>query len=626
MSAIGDASRGDRWATTQSAWAHLLLDGFARAGVRDVIISPGSRSTPYVLAAHRHPELRCRDIFDERSAGFFALGQGKASGQPSLLICTSGTAGAHYLPAVMEASLSRTPLLVLTADRPFELQECGANQTVDQLKLYGAHVRRFLHLGLPDSSERALRALRRTAVQAVAIACAPDPGPVHVNAPARKPLEPASNDGAGKGGKRADELDRRYARLAGESVTRVAAPRAGPDPEAVREVAERLAEASRPLFVCGPAPLEQAEGADEIRRLAAGCRVPLAAEATGQLRFGHDDANGSTDGVFAYFDPIYRSASGRERLRPDLILQLGGTPASSGLLQLMAETAGDSDAFRIVVAPFGWPDPESSADLLVRSDPAAFAGAVADAVNKHEAPAHASAVLRQDWMASVRRADEIASQAIESELAEAGDDLSEGAIARAVPRALPPEGLLALGNSLPVRQVDAWCPPGRGPARVLSQRGLSGIDGLVSGAAGACSRSGRPTVLLVGDVSFLHDLSGLAAARDVEAPFAVVVVNNEGGRLFEELPIAGRPDLADALPHFTTPHAASLQHAAALFGGHFAAPTTLSGLRSAVETALSTAGCTVVEARVPASGAVEQNERVRRAVNEGLEALETGSA
>jgi 2-succinyl-5-enolpyruvyl-6-hydroxy-3-cyclohexene-1-carboxylate synthase len=615
MSTIEDSSRGDRWAATQSAWAHLLLDGFAGAGVRDVIISPGSRSTPFVLAAHRHPELRCRDILDERSAGFFALGQGKASGEPSLLICTSGTAGAHYLPAVMEASLSHTPLLVLTADRPFELQECGANQTVDQLKLYGAHVRRFLHLGLPDSSERALRALRRTAAQAVAIARAPDPGPVHVNAPARKPLEPAADDGAGKGVERGDELERRYARLGSEPVTRVAAPKTVPDPEAVREVARRLDEVSRPLLVCGPGPLAQAEAADAVRRLAAGCRMPLAVEATGQLRFGHDDANGSTDGVFAYFEPVYRGASGRELLRPDLILQLGGTPASAGLLQLLTETAGDPDVFRVVVAPFGWPDPESSADLLVRCDPAAFAGALADAVEKRGAPTHASANrFRQDWLESIRRADEIASRAIESELTEAGDDLSEGAIARAVPRALPPDGLLVLGNSLPVRQVDAWCPPGRGPACVLSQRGLSGIDGLVSGAAGACSRSGSPTVLLLGDVSFLHDLSGLAAAHDVEAPFAVVVVNNEGGRLFEELSIAGRPDLADAMTHFTTPHTASLQHAAALFGHRFAAPTTISGLFSAVETALSRAGCTVIEARVPASGAVEQNERVRRVV------------
>ena len=174
MSRSADPGRHDQWAATQSVWARLLLDGFVQAGVREVIISPGSRSTPFVLAAHQHPELRCRDILDERSAGFFALGQSKASDEPSLLICTSGTAGAHYLPAVMEASLSHTPLLVLTADRPFELQACGANQTVDQLKLYGEHVRRFFHLGRPDSSERALRALRRTAAQAVATARAPD--------------------------------------------------------------------------------------------------------------------------------------------------------------------------------------------------------------------------------------------------------------------------------------------------------------------------------------------------------------------------------------------------------------------------------------------------------------------
>lgn len=622
MSASDDRGRGDPWAATQSAWAHLLLDALARAGVRDVILSPGSRSTPFVLAAHRHPELRCRDILDERSAGFFALGQAKAGGEPSLLICTSGTAGAHYLPAVMEASLSHTPLLVLTADRPFELQECGANQTVDQLELYGAHVRRFFHLGRPDSSEHAMRALRRTAAQAAAIARAPDPGPVHLNAPAREPLEPAPEEGAAGAGDQAGELERRCARLLRESVTRVAAPKTGPDPEAVREVARRLAASRRPLLVSGPAPLAQAEAAGGVRRLAARCGMPLAAEATGQLRFGSASAGGADDLLFAYFDPIYRSASGRERLRPDLILQLGGTPASAGLLQLLAEIAGDPEVFRAVVAPFGWPDPESSAGLLVRSDAASFAAAAADAVGGGGAPADAAADRsRPDWRELVRRADEIASGAIERELAEAGDDLSEAAVAHEVPRAVPRDGLLALGNSLPVRQVDAWCPPGVGPARVLSQRGLSGIDGLVSGAAGACSRSGRPTALLVGDVSFLHDVNGLLAARGVEPPFVVVVVNNQGGRLFEELPIASRPDLAEALPHFTTPHDASLQHAADLFGVRFAAPTTVSALRSVLEVALATAGCTVVEARVPATGAAEQNLRVRQAVEEALRSL-----
>ena len=652
MSSCRDLGGSDGWAATQSVWARLLIDAFAKAGVREVVISPGSRSAPFVLAAHRHPELRCTDVLDERSAGFYALGQAKVCGEPSLLLCTSGTAGAHYLPAVMEASLGYTPLIVLTADRPFELQECGANQTVDQLKLFGDHVRRFFHLGRPDSAERALRALRRTAAQAVALSTAPRPGPVHLNAPARKPLEPTRGAGAGEGREVGgdtrhaaqerrdhtqewrDELEQLHDRLASEPITRVAASASTPEPGAIREVAERLHAARRPLLVFGPAPPTSSEAAASLRHLAALGRLPLAAEATSQLRFGYDGANDLR--FFGYFDPVYRSASGRERLRPDLIIQMGSAPTSTGLLQLLADTAGDPDVYRAVVAPFGWPDPESSADLLVRSDSGAFADAMLDALAQDGAEGVRAARGDGDvdrggpdpeaWMRAVRRADEIASRAAESELAEAGDDLSEGAIARAVPRALPREGLLVLGNSLPVRQVDAWCPPGRGPARVLSQRGLSGIDGLVSGAAGACSRSGSPTVLLVGDVSFLHDLSGLAAARDVEAPFAVVVVNNEGGRLFEELPIAGRPDLADALPHFTTPHAASLQHAAALFGTRFAAPNTVSGLRSAVETALSTAGCTVVEARVPASGAVEQNERVRRAVNEALDALEAEPA
>ncbi|MEJ2310879.1 MAG: 2-succinyl-5-enolpyruvyl-6-hydroxy-3-cyclohexene-1-carboxylic-acid synthase [Gemmatimonadales bacterium] len=641
MSACRELDGSDGWAAAQAVWARLLIEALVTAGVSEVVISPGSRSTPFVLAAHRHPGLRCTSVLDERSAAFYALGQAKVCGEPCLLICTSGTAGAHYLPAVMEASLSHTPLIILTADRPFELQACGANQTVDQLKLFGDQVRGFFHLGRPDSAEPALRALRRTAAQAVAISLAPQPGPVHLNAPARKPLEPAREATAAEGREsRAetsldsqewrDELERRGERLVGEPLTRVVPPASTPEPEVVREVAERLRVARRPLLVCGPAAPTYSAAAAALRRLATSSRLPMAAEATSQLRFDQDGTSEST--CFAYFDQVYRSPAGRERLRPDLILQIGGPPASTGLLQLLADAAGEPDIFRVVVAPFGWPDPQSSADLLVRADSRAFASAVVAALEgglgegvpgaRSAGAADVGDVSRAAWIGAVRHADEIVSRAIDRELAKAGEDLNEGAIARAVPLALPRGGMLALGNSLPVRQVDAWCPPGRGPTCVLSQRGLSGIDGLVSGAAGACSRSGRPTALLIGDVSFLHDVNGLLVARDLEVPFAVVIVNNEGGRLFEELPIASRTDLGEALLHFTTPHAASLPHAADLFGVRFAAPPTVSDLRSVLEAGLSTPGCTVVEARVPASGAVEQNRRVRHAVDEALEASE----
>ncbi len=611
-------------ATIQWTWARLLLDALAAAGVREVVISPGSRSTPFVLAAHRQPALRITDILDERSAGFYALGQAKASGEPSLLLSTSGSAGAHYLPAVMEASASHTPLLVLTADRPTELHGCGANQTADQLKLFGAHVRGFFHLGPAETAGPALRALRRTAAQAVSLTRCPLPGPVHLNAPARKPLEPARTNADA----RRDELERLVERPGVAPVARVAEPVPAPDPEAVREIAERLAGASRPLIIAGPAPIPTASAASSaLRRLASAARVPLVAEATSQLRFGAD--RGGTAPSFAYFDPVYQGSAGRARLRPDLVLRFGGAPASGGLLRLLDEIAEREDSGPIVVASYGWPDPQSAADLLVRADPAALAVAVVERLAAGPAPGGSSAGARRSagtgsdsarerWLDEVARADRAAEEAIERVLAAAADELTEGAVAREVPVALGREALLALGNSLPVRQVDAWCPPGGGPARVLSQRGLSGIDGLISGAAGAAATSGRPTALLIGDVSFFHDLNGLLAARGLELPFVVVVINNQGGRLFEELPIAGRAEFADAMPHFLTPPDASVEHAAAVYGHRFASETTVSGFRTSLQAALATAGCTVLEARVAPGGATRQNARVRRDVEASL--------
>ena len=610
-------------ATIQWTWARLLLDALAGAGVREVVISPGSRSTPFVLAAHRQPALRITDILDERSAGFYALGQAKASGEPSLLLSTSGSAGAHYLPAVMEASASHTPLLVLTADRPTELHGCGANQAADQLKLFGAHVRGFFHLGPAEAAGPALRALRRTAAQAVSLTRSPVPGPVHLNAPARKPLEPARTDADARRGELERLLERRVA-----PVARVAEPVPALDPEAVREIAERLAGASRPLIIAGPAPISTASTASSaLRRLATTARVPLAAEATSQLRFGGD--RGETAPAFAYFDPVYQGSTGRTHLRPDLVLRFGGAPASGGLLRLLDEIAEGEDSGSIVVAPYGWPDPQSAADLLVRADPAALAAAVVERLAAWPAPGGSSAGAdrsagaesdsdRQGWLDEVARADRVAEEAIARVLAAAADELTEGAVAREVPVALGREALLALGNSLPVRQVDAWCPPGGGPARVLSQRGLSGIDGLISGAAGAAATSGRPTALLIGDVSFFHDLNGLLPARGLELPFVVVVINNQGGRLFEELPIAGRAEFADAMPHFLTPPDASVEHAAAVYGHRFASETTVSGFRSSLQAALATDGCTVLEARVAPGGAARQNARVRRDVEASL--------
>ena len=228
-------------------WSELLVDSLAKAGVRDVVLSPGSRSTPFVLAAAKHPLLRCFDVIDERSAAFFALGQAKAAGRPSLVLCTSGSAGTHYFPAVIEAAMSFTPLLLLTADRPLELQDGAAPQTIDQLKLFGDHVRGFFELGLPDLAAGPLRALRRRVVQSVHAAQWPTPGPVHLNARARKPLEPqaAANDSE-------REMAQRAQALAATPIPHVHGARMVPSPEGLDALASRLASAERPLIVAGP--------------------------------------------------------------------------------------------------------------------------------------------------------------------------------------------------------------------------------------------------------------------------------------------------------------------------------------------------------------------------------------
>lgn len=568
------------------AWAALLLDTLERAGVRDVVISPGSRSTPITWAAVKNPRLRTWTVVDERSAGFFALGQAKASGRPSLLVCTSGSAPAHYFPAVIEASQSFTPLLVLSADRPLELQECGAPQTIDQTRLFGAHARAFFELGLPDESDAALRALARAAVAAVERA---HDGPVHLNARFRKPLEPALPSPAD------EALARRIASL--PAPARVFAPASVPAPEAIAAAAEAIARAKRGLVIAGPAPLQARAAAEPVLRLAEAAGFPLLVETSSQLRAGAPRA-----GRIDHPEAILRAASFRRGHRPDLIVQIGATPTSDGYARLVDESACE----RIVVSPHGWPDPSSSASMIVRAQPGAFASGVL-ACLRPRGP--------DSWAESFARAEAIARRAIDAELA--SPPFWDGHVARAVTAGAGEGSLLMVGNSLPIRDVDTWGGPvGAG---VLSQRGANGIDGLISGAAGAASVTGRPVTLLLGDLSFLHDLHGLAAAREIGAPLAIVVVQNHGGRIFEQLPIAEAAGTAEWMGFWTTPIEADLKHAAALFGHRHVRVGSEGALAGALAEAHRREEVTVIEAEVPPHEGGERSRRLRDRLEKELD-------
>ncbi len=582
-----------------TAWARLLIESLVQAGVRDAVLSPGSRSTPFTWAALQCAGLRCHVVVDERSAAFFALGQAKASGRPALLVCTSGSAAANYLPALVEATLARAPLIVLSADRPLSLQRCGAPQTIDQTRIYGEHAKRFVELGLPDAAPAALAALQRVAAQAVADSLAAPAGPVHLNARADKPLEPAlAADDAGRA------LDAAVDALIARGPTRIARPVATPDPATLARVAEACAQAPRGLVVCGPIGLDRAPSSDAVAALVAATGYPLLAEATSQLRFGAS-ARWLCDG----FDALLSSARFRAGPAPGVIIQIGAAPTSRAFDACVGAWYG---ARRFVLADGGWPDPWSGATEIVLGDLDLAVRGLANAVAARE-PAHDAA-----WQRRFSDGSALAWSAVEAEIGGSDAALGEGGAVRLAVDAIPDGGLLALGNSLPVRLVDATC-PARARARrigVWSQRGANGIDGVTSGAVGAALASGRPTTLIIGDVGFLHDVGGLWAARLVTTPMVILVLDNDGGRIFEQLPIAALPG-ADLAP-WITPPGLDLSHAAALYGLPFRRATTARELSAALAAAGAHAGASVIQAVVPPSGAAAALAAIRARVDEAL--------
>lgn len=585
-------------AEIQTEWARLVIDSFVQAGVADAIISPGSRSTPFVIAALEHEGLECTSAIDERSAAHYALGQARSLLRPSLLICTSGSAPANYFPAVVESSEAGVPLIVLSADRPPELHGCGANQTTEQVGLFGAKVRFFANLGEPREDELSLRAARRIIAQAVSEALGAKPGPVHINAQARKPLEPVPVP---------NELHARVDAVLAEPLTQL--HRARPlDPKLVElvpsllidSVAESLDSAARPVILCGPADLRNAMFVDALDELAERSGAVVLAETSSQFRCW---ANSRALGAF---DTIWQTANGRSLGRPDFVLQLGATPVSRGWERICAEDR----IRRIVVHPWSWADPRSDAEAIVQADIGSFLVGLCDAKYHPDR-------RQPEFLPGFEWAESAVWDEVTAILDQAGDALTQAGAARALVDALPSPSALVLGNSLAVRDVDNWAPPSDKLLRVHSQRGVSGIDGVVSGAAGVASVVEGSTTLLIGDVSFLHDINGLELASRLDGPLVVVVINNEGGQIFQQLPIA-QQGKESWLSYFTTPHGADLESVARVYGCAFDRASTVSSFRHALENAYGRRGCTVVEAVVPPQSALDQGRELIRRVDRAL--------
>jgi 2-succinyl-5-enolpyruvyl-6-hydroxy-3-cyclohexene-1-carboxylate synthase len=581
-------------AAIQTIWTELIATTLADAGVTGCVVSPGSRSTPLVAALAREPRIELVTVIDERAAAFFALGAARATGTPQALVCTSGTAAAHYLPALVEASMAGVPLVAITADRPPELHGCGASQTIDQIKMYGDFVRGAIDLGAPSEGELALRAVRRKILQAITLAHGPHPGPVHIELPLRKPLEPAAPT---------TDAERALARLAGQlaGAVRIAPPTLAPDPGATAELAAAIAREPDGVIVAGALPAGFAAARAAVFTLAARVGYPILAEAGSQLRFGP-----RPDGVVFvdHFDLIPPAALPV----PRLVIQLGSEPVAAAWPAWTGRLA-QAGAARWVLAGHRWHDADSSARGVILGDVAAAIELVTRGLAAHApAPRAPSGEAALGW----RTAEARAAQAIDAALD--GHPRSEAAMIRAALGALPAGATLQIGNSLPIRVVDQVCSGGGTPRIVLTQRGAAGIDGSIASAAGATC-AGQPVLLVLGDVSFAHDLGGLYAARSALAPgarLAILVIDNRGGQIFAGLPIA-RAQPADAFErHWITAPELDPAAVAAALGIRATTAASPTGAAAAIAHALATPGVTVIHAPVTASGAHD----VRRAALE----------
>jgi len=551
---------------------YLLLRAFcdelARCGLEHACTSPGSRCTPIVLSLVRESRIQCWSHLDERCAGFFAVGAAKASGRPVAVTCTSGTASANLAPAVIEAFWARVPLIVLTADRPPELRDVGAGQTIDQLGLYGDAVKWFFELGVHDATPDRLRWIRALACRAYWTALDGRSGPVHLNIPLREPLvlaAPLPDDATGRA----------------EGRPRVLRIQAEPSPP-------------------GSFPLLPARGVVVAGRNERDHRLHAAAAEFAE-RVGYpllaDPLSGARHGpaVIAHYDLLLRDERFVADAQPELVIRIGDLPTSKPLRGWLAALDG---AEQVALDPEStWQDPAAVLSAIDLSDPARVLETWGP-----ETPSD------PDWLARWRGADDTAQRAIVQAL---GQDLSEPLVARSLGEWLPGDATLFVASSMPIRDVELFLGAHELAPRVLSNRGANGIDGTVSSAFGASAAGEGPVVLLIGDVALAHDIGGLLAARRLALALTIVLLNNDGGGIFHFLPVAGEQDAFEE--HVATPHGLDFAHAASLYGCDYERAENIEALRAAVLTSLAQAGTKIIEVRTDREQNLELHRRVAQA-------------
>lgn len=512
------------------AWCAAIFRRMRAFGVSDVVISPGSRSTPLTVAALRDTELQCHSVVDERSAGFFALGLARASQKPVALVCTSGTAAAHYFPALIEASYDGVPFFVVSADRPEELQNCGAPQTIAQGGLFGAFVRQATSLTAPTETLGAFALLAQSVDDLLRLATSERPGPVHLNVPLRKPLEPEEPQTEQQ---RARVLDLFGAGSASSHTTLI-----NPLPD-IEHLVEARRSARRPLLTAGPLPPADMEHVLASARL---LKSPLLQE------YGPLESAG-----LEFAGPLLRGAA-----EPDLIVHFGPPAVSSRWSSYIEEYRGRY----IVFSGTEFRDPSRRAERVVVAPLSRVSEALGGALASRGASFDAASDFLAPFLLRTREAVQSALRT--SGLKIAGSSNSDLVASTRKPRLHEPLAVsqilsacsandaLVLGNSLSLRLASWIWPAGGRLPQPYTARGVNGIDGMVAWSLGVAQATGRPTLALLGDVTAAHDVGSLQLLTQRQIPLVLVVLDNSGGRIFDHLPLGARVS-SEEMAYFTTP-------------------------------------------------------------------------
>ncbi|MEO8398986.1 MAG: 2-succinyl-5-enolpyruvyl-6-hydroxy-3-cyclohexene-1-carboxylic-acid synthase [Ignavibacteriaceae bacterium] len=579
-------------------WTETFVNELVSNGVKYACISPGSRNTPLTLAFANNKNIKSYLHIDERSGGFFALGLAKASQTPVALICTSGTATAEFYPAIIEAYQQRIPLVVCTADRPPELLDCGANQTINQNNIYRNHIRWFFDVGLPEPISKRIKHIKAIAKRAVFECSVKSPGPVHLNFPFRKPFEPEAYT---------NEVDNDIIKIA-KNIS-VDNKKNFIDEEKnitvekwFIEIFDLLIKKKKGLIIAGPENYDSQFHAS-CKLLSEKLNYPIFADGASQLRFGKSIKTN----IISNFDALLRSDKFVKKNQPEIIIQFGRTVTSKSLETFLENTS----AIRFMINEFGdWFDPSNKAQASFACKPYMFCQKMFEKINMQKN--YKSSTKWRDFFSEAN----LTASKIKKEIIENSTFPNEARIVNELLNALPGGTQIMISNSMPIRDFDYFASKTEKNFTIFNNRGASGIDGINSTALGIAAVSKIPTILLTGDLAFYHDLNGLLAAKKYSIPLIIVLINNNGGGIFEVLPISNYGKIFKE--YFIAPHDLDFEIFIKGYSGNYHLIKSWKDLNSKLKSSLKKKNFSVLEIQTNAEKSLQLRRKYWTEVDKNL--------